>query len=430
MRSLHSVLTWRSGLRALSIVGVFTLALGCNKLFKHGSDGGESAEASSTANTSSNGGATTTNAATPEQTAQPTKPPTSGCAWPEQGDHDITITKGCTVEAKNELVLTDGATMTIEEGVKISFDTDKYLWVDYGKLLVKGTSAAPVTFTSANKSPGPGDWVGIGFREKTMAGTSIDHLIIEYAGSQSAGGQGSIHLESMRQGGRIAITDSIVRNGDQFGLVTEDNGSFEKFENNTFKDNKSGSARVGAQGLGSFGRGNHFNQPVHVRESEVHQTTTWPVLDVPVIMDGNIRVKSDSSVPTLTIADKTTVKIAPDIYFSIGDGAAGALVAKNVTFTSASPAPSPGDWATIFLRRKTNGTDIENCTFEYFGSSGGGAGGAITVWGTSAKDLTGVTIKNNTFKNGKQQAMHSDDGKCAPFDGQNKVEGIPFCNKP
>lgn len=412
---------------SLLFVAACVLSFGCDK-FKHGGDQADAGAATSSSGaTAANTGAAATNAA---PTADPAKPATSGCAWPTSGDHDITITKGCTVDANANLTLDNGVTMTIEEGVKISFETDTYLWVDYGKLIIKGTDAAPVTFTSANKSPAAGDWVGIGFREKTMSGTTIDHLVVEYAGSKSANGEGSIKFENMRQGGRVAITNTTIRNSAQFGLVAGEHATFAKFENNTFKDTKEGSMKAHAEVLGSVGRGNTFNAPIHVEESYVEQTTTWPAFDVPVYVDGNIRIHHDSSVPKLTIADKTTIKMAQDIYFAVGDSGPGALVAKNVTFTSASPSPSPGDWGTIFLYPKTSGTDIEDCTFEYFGSSSGNAGGGISLWGTSAKDLTGVTIKSNTFRKGKQQAMHSDDGKCAPFDAQNKVEGIPFCNKP
>jgi hypothetical protein len=389
--------------------------------------------AATTAATTSGGNTasqtTTTNAATAEPTSDPSKGATVGCVWPDDGRKDVTFTKGCSLVAKHNLTMDEGATLTFEEGVKVSFDTDTYMWVDYGKMVVKGTDAAPVIFTSSNKSPAPGDWAGIGFKEKTSAGTTIDHLIVEYAGSKAASGVGGIHVETMRQGGRISITNTTVRSSSQFGLVADDNATFGKFENNMFKENKSGSVRAFAEVLGSFGRGNTFSQPIHVVNSKVDQTTTWPPFDVPVLIDGNIEIASDSSVPTLTIADKTIMKMGQDTYFDIG-GSPGALVAKNVTFTSNSPSPSEGDWATIFIKRKSNGTDIENCTFEYFGSSSAGARGGITLWGMSATDLKGVKIANNTFRKGKQDAMHSDDGKCDPYDKTNKVEGIPFCNKP
>lgn len=406
------------------------LVCGCD-LLKRGKESADAGTTTSADTASTTSKPTDTTAATTEQTAEPTKPAQSGCAWPESGDHDITITKGCQVVAKDSLTLDKGVTMTIEEGVKISFETDTYLWVDYGKLVIKGTAESPVLFTSNNKSPSPGDWTGLGFNEKVMAGTSIDHLIIEYAGSKAHNGVGGIQLQNMRQGGRVSITNTTVRSTEQFGLVAGENTTFAKFENNTFKDLKAGSMQVVAVTLGSVGRGNSFNQPIHVTDSDVTQTTTWPPFDVPLFVDGTIHVHNQTSIPTLTIADKTVLKFAQNEYIELGDGdQPGAMIAKNVTFTSGSPAPSPGDWCSVFLREKTNGTDIENCTFEFFGNTAHNAEGAISLEGTSAKDLTGVTIKNNTFRKGKQTAMHSDDGKCAPFDTQNKVEGIPFCNKP
>ena len=409
------------------LAGVFVLGAattGCDFLKKDKKDETQASSSSTTSSASTKPGDTA--AATDTAAA---KPPAAGCAWPDNDpDHDVTITKGCTTTAKSSITVRDGHTFTIEEGVKVSFETDVYFWVEYGKLVVKGTDAQPVTFTSANKSPAAGDWVGVGFKDKTMSGTSIDHLIIEYAGSKSSGGQGSLQVENLRQGGRISITNSTFRTCSQYGLVAGDNATFAKFENNTFRDNKSGSVDASGEVLGSFGRGNTFNQPIHVQTSDIDQTTTWPPFDVPVIVDGNISVASDSSTPTLTIGEKTVVKMGQDLNISVGSKGAGALVAKNVTFTSSSPAPSAGDWAGIFLYAKTGGTDIEGCTFEYFGSQSGGANGAITLYSTNAKDLHSVTIQNNTFRKGKLQAMHSDDHLCAPYDKSNKVEGVPFCN--
>ena len=410
----------------LASVFVFGATTGCD-LFKRGQDKKDETQAASSSTTS---GASTSGTAASTETAQtPTKAATKGCTWPEDADHDVTITKGCELEVKSSISVREGATFTIEEGVKLKFDTDVYFWVDYGKLVIKGTEASPVTFTSSNKSPAAGDWVGVGFKEKTMAGTSIDHLIIEYAGSKSQSGQGSLQVDDLRQGGRIAITNSTFRSGAQYGLVAGENATFAKFENNTFRDNKSGSINVSAEVPGSFGRGNTFSQPIHVKGSDIDQTTTWPPFDVPVVIDGNISVNSDSSTPAFTIADKTIVKMGQDLNITVGSRGAGALVAKNVTFTSSSPAPSPGDWAGIFLYAKSGTTDIEGCTFEYFGSQSQSANGAITLWATNAKDLHNVTIQNNVFRKGKLQAMHSDDHLCAPYDKTNKVEGIPFCNK-
>ena len=414
---------------SLALIGSLVIASGCNLLkHKEEADSGASSTTTTGATTSDkSGGSGATDKTTNLETTEgndPSKGATSGCGWPtDDVTKDLTFTKGCIVTAKRSFNVDEGATVTFEEGVKVSFDTDTFIWVNYGKLVVKGTDAAPVVFTSANKSPAPGDWVGLGFKEKTMAGTSLDHLIIEYAGSKGESGVAGIQIESMRQGGRISITNTTIRKSAQFGLVAENNAPFAKFENNTFKDNKKGSLDVVAGVLGSVGKGNTFNDPIHVTESKIDQTTTWPPFDVPVMVDGNIKIESDSSVPTLNIADKTVVKMGQDRSFDIKEGA---LVAKNVTFTSAAPSPGPGDWVGFFVRKKSNGTHIENCTFEYFGSNADSGQGAITFYNVNAKDLTGVTIANNTFSKGKQAAMSSDDHDCTPFKN-NKADGVPLC---
>ena len=419
----------------LSLFLVILLASSGCDLLKGGKKDDTQAASSSSTTSASSGTAAATTAKTPDTAGtqeQPgaKKPATSGCAFPEDStiDHDVTITKGCSLVAKHRIDIQEGSTFTIEEGVKIAWDTDTYLWVRYGKLVIKGTQDQPVTFTSANSSPAAGDWVGIGFEEKTAAGTSIDHLIMEYTGSRSSSGHAAVELEDMRNGGRISITNSVFRSGAQFGLVAGDNGTFAKFENNMFRDNKSGSLNVVAEVLGSVGRGNTFNQPIHVKRSDVDTTTTWPPFDVPVIVDGDINIKSDSSVPTLTIADKTIVKLGQDVMIDTGDGNPGAIVAKNVLFTSASPSPSPGDYSGIFIHSKSNGTDIENCTFEYFGNGSHSAHGAITFESTNLKDVGGVTIANNTFRKGKWNGIYTDDGDCAASKG-NKGDGVPACGK-
>ncbi len=356
---------------------------------------------------------------------------TAGCEIPTTITADFTMKKGCTVSIKDSIHVQEGATLTIEEGVKMSFETDQYLWVDYGKLVVQGTDAAPVLFTSNNKSPAAGDWQGIGFAEKVSAGTVLDHLIIEYAGSKVNSSRAAIHLDNMRNTGRVAITNSTVRKTAQFALESGENGGFAKFENNTFSENKSGSLIVAPNALGSIGAKNKFGDPIHTIDGVVDATQTWPAFDVPVVLDGNVHVKSDSTAPTLTISSGNTIKVSQDRYFSIGEGNGGTLVAKGVTFSSASATPAEGDWGAFFIYPKTSGTTFDGCTFEFFGSSSDGAHGLFTLYGTNAKDLKSVTIANNTFKKGKQGIMHSDDGDCGAFaKAPNKNEsGLPYCVK-
>jgi hypothetical protein len=56
-------------------------------------------------------------------------------------------------------------------------------------LVVQGTAAQPVLFTSAKSTRAPGDWAGLWLA--TSNGSQIDHAIIEYAGGDASVGPGS-----------------------------------------------------------------------------------------------------------------------------------------------------------------------------------------------------------------------------------------------
>jgi hypothetical protein len=56
-------------------------------------------------------------------------------------------------------------------------------------LVVQGTPAQPVLFTSATSSPAPGDWAGVWL--VTSNGSQIDHAIFEYTGGDAAIGPAS-----------------------------------------------------------------------------------------------------------------------------------------------------------------------------------------------------------------------------------------------
>jgi len=416
--------------RSLSLgLCVVLILSGCNFLKKKDKDQTDNGGGSSTNGDKGNNGSSDPSTTDDDP---PLDKPYKGCKMPK-GDirGDWTITKGCKTKVKQAFTLQDGASLTIEQGVKAEFDTDTFIWVDYGKLVISGTDKEPVVFTSSNKSPAPGDYVGLGFREKTAAGTSIDHLNIEYTGSKANGGVGAIQLESMRTAGRISITNSKITKSGQFGIVADENGGFGKFENNLLADNKSGSLNVKAETLGTIGSGNKFGSDIHVKQSQVDESGRWPVVDVAYQIDGNIIIGNETKSATVTLPEKGLVKFGQSNYIEVANNGSGALVAKGVTFTSASPTPAEGDWSSIFLFPKANGTDLEGCTFEFFGNPANGSTGAITFYNVKAKDLSGVTIKDNTFRKGKIAAMGSSDALCAPFDGNNnKADGVPLCGKP
>jgi hypothetical protein len=111
------------------------------------------------------------------------------------------------------------AMLTIEAGTIVKFDNPKSINVGSGMLLVHGSSAAPVIFTSSKDdsyggdtngdgtatTPQKGDWEAIKFG--TSSGNSLSYCKILYAGS------GTTDLEralNMGDGGNNSLTNSVI----------------------------------------------------------------------------------------------------------------------------------------------------------------------------------------------------------------------------
>ena len=91
------------------------------------------------------------------------------------------------------------ATLTIEPGVTVRFIKKGVFQIEKfggtmpasGALIAQGTEAKPITFTSAEASPAPGDWLGLTFGAQSDARNVLDHVTIAYAGLAGSGGSGS-----------------------------------------------------------------------------------------------------------------------------------------------------------------------------------------------------------------------------------------------
>jgi hypothetical protein len=165
-------------------------------------------------------------------------------------------------------------TLTLGPGVTMKFEgltvPPMVIFGDLGQandknaaLVVQGTAAQPVLFTSAKSSPAPGDWAGLWLA--TSNGSQIDHAIIEYAGGDASIGPQSCGPIDASISQRARNTAALVvgdGNDQQYvppaGLVT----------NSTFRSN-TGSYAIDAvwkaPGFGPalnatnvFGAGPHF----------------------------------------------------------------------------------------------------------------------------------------------------------------------------
>lgn len=351
----------------------------------------------------------------------------AGCEAPtEPIQADFTIAKDCQVEINHALTVQEGATLTIEAGAELAFGSDGYLYVEKGKLEIKGTEKKPVKLTSASKTKAKGDWAGIYIAGDVSAGTRIENARIEYAGRDAHGGQGAITLVGQNNPKRVAIVSTVFEENDRAAISVEgDRASFAELRGNKFS--KGGRSLVApAHVLGSIGEGNTFGDPLETR-GDVAESATWPAFGAPVYVTSSLRVIGPKSAATLTLAKGTELRFVGDTYFSVGEDGGGSLIAPGCTFTSASDAPSAGDWVGFFLYKATGRIDLAGSTIVGAGHDAHGGRGAITLYDVEAKDLRNASLSGLTVKNTRGGAIASPNNDCEPLAAQVRADGVPAC---
>jgi hypothetical protein len=135
----------------------------------------------------------------------------------------------------------DGVTLTIQPGVVVKFESGKLMQVS-GTLVAQGTVSQPITFTSNQAIPQPGDWGNIAFTATAittaldaegnyLSGSILQYCFVEY------GGHGAASAIDTRS---LLIDHCTVRDNDARGIY--DPGSEtapSRITNNTISGNSS-----------------------------------------------------------------------------------------------------------------------------------------------------------------------------------------------
>ncbi|MDP8232938.1 MAG: right-handed parallel beta-helix repeat-containing protein [Candidatus Zophobacter franzmannii] len=148
-------------------------------------------------------------------------------------------------------------TLTINAGVTVSFlkidvANDGFGDVDFfnnGQLLISGTEADPVIFTSWEENPQAGDWYGVTHSNTASVYSSADHLIVRYATKGLTVDGKYITLEDViveecysegifvddSWSGQTSLTNVVLQNNGTDGLSIAANGIVQA--NNLFSAN-------------------------------------------------------------------------------------------------------------------------------------------------------------------------------------------------
>ncbi len=132
----------------------------------------------------------------------------------------------------------NGATLTINPGSLVKFSAGTGLYVGYynaATLNATGTSVSPITFTSNEATPAPGDWQGIVFFGNTVsASTILDYCTVEYGGNASY--NSNINCNQSYP----TIRRCIIRNSSGSGISTTGNDSLPSITCSDIVNNKNG----------------------------------------------------------------------------------------------------------------------------------------------------------------------------------------------
>ena len=305
-------------------------------------------------------------------------------------------------------------TLTIDSGVTVKFSSGVELWVG-AQLTAIGTSASPITFTSANASPAPGAWADIHFAYNSSTSSRISYANISYGGAANGG---SVTIDSITPqldhltisssstagiyvtgGGTGPTIDSSTITGSGTYGINLTNAATAIITNTALNSN--GSYAIGADvntnvnGLTSMtaaSNGGGAKNGIEQRGGNLTGGRTFHTSGgvLAWFVTGNLTVYSS----TLTIDPGVTVKFSPGVELWVGSQLiANGTSASPITFTSASATPAAGDWADIhFAWNSSPSSRLSYATVSYGGSANGGA---VTV-DSIAPQFDHLTISNSS----------------------------------
>ncbi|HAP63441.1 MAG TPA: hypothetical protein DCR93_29410, partial [Cytophagales bacterium] len=185
------------------------------------------------------------------------------------------------------------ADVTIEPGVIIQLgERAGILITDVGSLTAEGTADNVITFTGATQSAGY--WGAISFGSNTSA-NRLSHVVIEYGGADGISFITEDASVILLGNARLSLEDVIVRNSGSYGLnLSNSAASVTLSGTNTFTLNDTPILST-MQQLGSLSSADSYSGNTHdfvevINDGAVDSDATWPALDVPYMMPGNVAV--------------------------------------------------------------------------------------------------------------------------------------------
>ena len=319
---------------------------------------------------------------------------------------DTTWESGSTYRVAGLVEVRDGATLTIQEGTNIEFESDAGLSIanDGSALVATGSASNPILMTGTEEQAG--FWKGVGIYSSN-AQNEMTYVEVAYAGSDtwSITGTDTAAAILLETGASLTLANSTVRNSGALGLYGNGGADLSGFTGNTFTDNADAPVRVSApaagylDGASSFA--NNVGGYVEIYGQDVTASMTLAALedDVPYRFSGSTRVGGGAQ---LTVSSGVEMEFTADAGIAVEDNASSLVAAGTAAdpITMTGSQTQDGWWKGIGFYSTNQSNELAHVELAHAGSStwsitGTDRAAAILLEGGSRLTLTNSTVRNS-----------------------------------
>jgi hypothetical protein len=322
---------------------------------------------------------------------------------------DRTLTPDESYVVTSTVCIENSSTLTIEDGVRIEFESGTGLKVcdDQSALVANGTASNGILMTGTTDQAG--FWQGVGINSSNQ-NNELSGVTIEYAGGNNlftfVNGTGALQLKS---GSAVTIANSTLRNNAEHGLTAQSGVDLSGFSSNTFAGNEKMAMNVKAAAMGAPDGASSFESPVRSSGGSISdETLTISALDTPYQI---------AKVQSINDGSEVTVEAGTEMQFESG---AGLKIKGNATSFQALGDPAnrikmtgtteqQGFWQGVGINSANKNNKLKDVTLEY----AGGDNLYTFVNGTAGlqvKKNAAVTLERDSLLNNANYGLSAQSG--------------------